>query len=164
MKDRSKEMKRFMVYTVLGYDMNKPDEGKLKKACSERAYLDLSRVIPYLYSASDINEKTPKVKIFAEKKEEFKGEVEKKLLSIKSSSDPQKVIESIYKLANEENYGKILFKTDQEFTIGMAQKWVNMYLKYMWLLEADNITEDKLQMPIDSFIIDARGIGRHYRF
>lgn len=43
----------------------------------------------------------------------------------------------------------------ENFTIGQAQKWVNMTLKYLWLLDAlpDNIDKKDLHVPIDSYII-----------
>lgn len=42
------------------------------------------------------------------------------------------------------------------FTYGNAQKWVNMAMKYLWLLGLlDNTVDcEKLHIPIDSFIID----------
>lgn len=45
---------------------------------------------------------------------------------------------------------------EESFTIGQAQKWVNMTLKYLWLLDAlpKNICEKDLHNPIDSYIIE----------
>lgn len=45
---------------------------------------------------------------------------------------------------------------EESFTIGQAQKWVNMTLKYLWLLDAlpKNICEKDLHIPIDSYIIE----------
>lgn len=43
------------------------------------------------------------------------------------------------------------------FTYGNAQKWVNMTMKYLWMLELlpDNLNVEEVHIPIDSFIIDA---------
>ena len=42
----------------------------------------------------------------------------------------------------------------REFTYGIAQKWVNMTLKYLWILGVlDDEYEDKLEVPIDSYMI-----------
>ena len=43
------------------------------------------------------------------------------------------------------------------FEYGNAQKWVNMTMKYLWMLGIlpKKITENDLHIPIDSFIIDA---------
>ena len=47
----------------------------------------------------------------------------------------------------------------KEFTVGKAQKWINMSLKYIWLYSADSFVEEhikihisKLHMPIDRVI------------
>lgn len=49
---------------------------------------------------------------------------------------------------------KILKK--EKFTIGQAQKWVNMTLKYLWLLNAlpTGVKPEYLHVPIDSYIIE----------
>lgn len=49
---------------------------------------------------------------------------------------------------------KILKK--ENFTIGQAQKWVNMTLKYLWLLDAlpAGVEPEYLHVPIDSYIIE----------
>ena len=41
------------------------------------------------------------------------------------------------------------------FTNGNAQKWLNMSLKYLWLLGAlpNDIKEERLHAPIDSYIL-----------
>lgn len=41
------------------------------------------------------------------------------------------------------------------FTYGNAQKWLNMALKYLWLLGAllNDIKENRLHTPIDSYIL-----------
>lgn len=41
------------------------------------------------------------------------------------------------------------------FTYGNAQKWLNMVLKYLWLLVAlpNDIKEERLHAPIDSYIL-----------
>ena len=43
------------------------------------------------------------------------------------------------------------------FTYGQAQKWVNMTLKYLWLLDMlpNGLSEAELHVPVDSFILEA---------
>lgn len=62
-----------------------------------------------------------------------------------------KLCNDIVKRYSEVNYVQTLF------SYGNAQKWVNMSLKYLWLLGLlpDCIKEDYLHIPIDSYIIDA---------
>lgn len=45
----------------------------------------------------------------------------------------------------------------EKFTFGQAQKWVNMTLKYLWLLDMlpKGISAEDLHVPIDSFILKA---------
>ena len=42
------------------------------------------------------------------------------------------------------------------FTYGNAQKWVNMTMKYLWLLDRlpEGLTAKSLHVPIDSFILE----------
>lgn len=56
----------------------------------------------------------------------------------------------------KERYGEVNHNGKSFFTYGNAQKWVNMTMKYLWLLGLLNNTVDceKLHIPIDSFIID----------
>ncbi len=57
----------------------------------------------------------------------------------------------------EERYGEVNHNGKSFFTYGNAQKWVNMTMKYLWLLGLlDNTVDcERLHIPIDSFIIDA---------
>lgn len=47
----------------------------------------------------------------------------------------------------------------ESFTIGQSQKWLNMTLKYLWLLNIlpDGLNEEYLHIPVDSYIIKAVG-------
>lgn len=56
----------------------------------------------------------------------------------------------------EKRYGEVKHNGISFFTYGNAQKWVNMTMKYLWLLGLlDNTVDcEKLHIPIDSFIID----------
>lgn len=48
---------------------------------------------------------------------------------------------------------------EESFTIGQSQKWLNMTLKYLWLLNIllDGLNEEYLHIPVDSYIIEAVG-------
>ena len=52
---------------------------------------------------------------------------------------------------------KKILKDGFTFTYGQAQKWVNMTLKYLWLLDMlpKDLSEAKLHVPVDSFILEA---------
>lgn len=50
-----------------------------------------------------------------------------------------------------------LLKPDHQFTYGQAQKWVNMSLKYLYVMGFDDMShiERVIHVPVDSLIIDA---------
>lgn len=50
-----------------------------------------------------------------------------------------------------------LILKSNSFTYGLAQKWVNMTLKYLWLLDMlpNGLSEAELHVPVDSFILEA---------
>lgn len=150
-------MYRFLVQSVFGYDISVPNDEGLKKACLGRAYLDLARVIPYKYSTSKINDKGNSLKekedilFFKEKKEAFKTVA--KSIILKNGSFPSFKIKELYQKAETSEFKDSVFSEKYKFTYGMAQKWVNMYEKYMWLFNKNN--HENFDMPIDSYIIDA---------
>ena len=126
----------------------------LIKQVSKTAYKDLQRKIPYSKNSTEINK--PENKELRKMKDDFKKDVED-LLYLKlahynsQGTDITALIKDVSDLGNNK-YAK-LFKTGSRFTIGMAQKWVNMTLKYLWLLGA--IDGENLHAPIDRTIIRA---------
>lgn len=55
---------------------------------------------------------------------------------------------------------KNIFQNDYQFTYGQAQKWINMFLKYMYLVDDRmNSILRYLHIPIDNVILD--GIEKH---
>lgn len=60
-----------------------------------------------------------------------------------------------------EFYKEIRVGDDNFFTYGNAQKWVNMTMKYLWMLGLlpENIKEKDLHIPIDSFIMGVLQAG-----
>lgn len=56
-----------------------------------------------------------------------------------------------------ENYEAVKHQKTGFFTYGNAQKWINMTVKYLWLLGwlPDGVSEKDLHVPVDSYIIDA---------
>ena len=91
--------------------------------------------------------------MFISRKKDFKNEVNKCLGAITVSDSIMDIIQKVYNLANE-TYSD-LFKKDSIFSWGLAQKWVNMTLKYWWLFETCPIPIKELHAPIDRYIIHA---------
>ena len=151
----------FFLYTYFGIkncdDISYED---ICKKCSERAYLDLARTIRFSKSTKDIDEM---------KKEEAKNYIKKKnelIKNIKSSIfESIKVIdENKFNCWHKDTCEKIInsFKNSEllnenfTFTYGQAQKWLNMTLKYVWLLgKLPKNIKNVLHVPVDSYIIEA---------
>lgn len=68
-----------------------------------------------------------------------------------SELNPYYIIENVKKISDGKEFSG-LFK--QTFTFGLAQKWVNMTIKYLWILGVlDDEYEELIEVPIDSFVI-----------
>lgn len=156
----------FLVYSYFGitpeeFQQNKKDIIMAK--CIERAYLDLSRTIEFRQSVSELE----KVKKSAprdywnavQKKQQFIGGIVKTITEEMVHLDPenkedfstwhQKVCDGI--IGTYDNNGPLA----QGLSVGQAQKWLNMSLKYMWLLGLLDDKTDYLHVPVDSFIMEA---------
>lgn len=165
----NKKLLDFLLYSYFGCS-SEDSEQTVKKKCAYRAYLDLARTVKYTYSSK----KLEKTKSDADAKE-FIDVRNDRIKNICSS-----LIESIESYPNHSGdfyawhkreciqiidqmnapYGddKIEFlKGGFTFTYGQAQKWVNMTLKYLWLLDMlpNGLSEAELHVPVDSFILEA---------
>ena len=132
----------------------------LIEAAVNRAYRDMCRTL----NLKDISEA-----IISKLKEEvkviFENENKKQILNnIKNQDDfdawhrglcdkiikKSKKIEK-YKITKESNKKKI------QLTYGQAQKWVNMTIKYLYILEVEGYTFDSvfeyLHIPVDKYIL-----------
>ena len=170
----------FLLYSYFGIKESdlKPQSKKVPYICAKRAYLDLARTVKYRYSSSELKEMKSK-KSSEEDRDEANNFIESKNNLIKN------ICENILSSVKTEK-GEISFENSdfdewhevkceeiinfmnnsidksnteilkEKFTVGQAQKWVNMTLKYLWLLDAlpKNIGEKDLHVPIDSYIIE----------
>ena len=173
----------FLLFSYFGFedgvDGIKNGNDKIPSLCARRAYLDLARTVEYKYSSSALDNMSTKKSPDENKKEaaafktakneminkicekmldpvedkhccdnEFADWHEKKCKEIKGSMN-----QATYK-PNEP--GSFIIK-EKAFTYGQAQKWLNMTLKYMWLLDMlpGDLTKKSLHIPVDSYIIDA---------
>lgn len=173
----------FLLYSYFGIKESdlKPQSKKVPYICAKRAYLDLARTVKYRYSSSELKEMKSK-KSSEEDKDKATNFIESKNNLIKNicenilstvktekgeisfkNSDFDKWHEEKCKEITEKMNGnyetvnnsdeKVLNKS---FTIGQAQKWVNMTLKYLWLLDTlpAGVEPEYLHVPIDSYIIE----------
>jgi len=172
----------FLWYTYFGITKTaalKPEKSaggyrEARKRCIWRAYRDLNRTLGFTYSGSALNKKpTTIMKSYEKSKEDFKFEAESFLqerLSIllgevdsnKDGFDDwhEKTCNELVKKASDwERKGVHLFKKGG-FTYGHAQKWVNMTLKNMLVMNSWGLWSEKLNrfaefmhIPIDNYIL-----------
>lgn len=170
----------FLLYSYFGIkesDLNDQSK-KIPYNCAKRAYLDLARTVKYSYSSSELEEMKSK-KSSEEDKDKANNFIESKNNLIKNIC--KNILPPI-----ETKEGEISFKNSdfddwhkakcreiinfmnnsidksntnilkENFSIGQAQKWVNMTLKYLWLLNAlpTGVKPEYLHVPIDSYIIE----------
>ena len=170
----------FLLYSYFGIkesDLNDQSKKDIPYICAKRAYLDLARTVKYRYSSSELEEMKSK-KSSEEDKDKANNFIDSKNKLIEN------ICENILSLVKTEK-GEISFENSdfdewhevkceeiinsmnnsidksnteilkEKFTVGQAQKWVNMTLKYLWLLDAlpAGVEPEYLHVPIDSYII-----------
>lgn len=154
--------KEFLIYSYFGIspkDLENKD--KIITICAQRAYLDLSRTLrfkdDYKENSKNDNKQAKKEKV--DKRINFKNDISKlieaEVLSLIKSDD--------FDSTHNELCDRIMIESKSEIEGGMkygqAQKWLNMTIKYMWLLgmwESDFEKNIKvIHIPVDSYIIEA---------
>ena len=115
---------------------------EIMKKCAEKAYLDLCRTIKFKTADKNL-------------KAEYKSKVCDRLIikaydvllnAVESSDDKQNAFDSEHKRICEEIIGT--YSEICEFTYGQAQKWLNMTLKYIVLLEENSELKSYLHIPV----------------
>lgn len=159
-----KDANDFLLYSYFGFDIqelnNKDKKDDVMLKCAHKAYLDLNRTLAF-------NDGLPKTqKGINEKRENFTKSVEKMIIAEINAYNYQNdfdkwhemVCDKIKEYADTAKNieGDLLIK-NKKFSYGQAQKWLNMTLKYLWMLGIlnENIEKDKLHVPIDNFILQA---------
>ena len=150
----NKKIMDFLLYNYFGFSSGDLDQTR-KVKCSYRAYLDLARTVKYTYSSTELEKATVGTDAHA-----FIDIRKKRIEDVCS-----KLIESIEIFPNypgdfdtwHDDGRKKFLKDGFTFTYGQAQKWVNMTLKYLWLLDMlpNGLSEAELHVPVDSFILEA---------
>ena len=118
--------------------------------CVEKAYRDFSRTIHYKFSLAVLKSDKEKKNRMDNIKREMLKNVINTIRNSESDTDPGSIIDVVSKMSTKYD----IFEGNG-LTYGQAQKWVNMSLKYMWLLQKCPIKEELLHAPIDRFIIHA---------
>lgn len=173
----------FLLFSYFGFedgvDGIKNGNDKIPYLCARRAYLDLARTVKYKYSSSVLDNMSAKKSRNEDKNEAAAFKTAKNDMIDKMCQKMLYPVEEKHCCDNEfadwhekkckdikDDMNKAIYETnepnnciikDKAFTYGQAQKWLNMTLKYMWLLDMlpEGLTKESLHIPIDSYIIDA---------
>lgn len=170
----NKKLLDFLLYSYFGCE-RKELEQKGNEKCAYRAYLDLNRRVEYHYSSNTLDDMqrrkaSEEDKNIAKKYKEAKKALIKRACGIiLCSVDKYECVDGQFGLWHkakcEEIMGTmntakfqddtLILKSNSSFTYGLAQKWVNMTLKYLWLLDRlpEGLTAKSLHVPIDSFVL-----------
>ena len=163
----NKKLMDFLLYSYFGCS-SEDSEQTVKKKCAYRAYLDLARTVKYTYSSTELKKATVGTDAYAfisVQKDRIKFICSKLIESIEGypnhsggfdtwhESKCAQIIDRMNAPYGDGN--KVFLKA--RFTYGQAQKWVNMTLKYLWLLDMlpNGLSEAELHVPVDSFILEA---------
>ena len=132
----NKNLTNFLLYSYFGLTEDSTKEEKILAAVN-RAYIDTASHVLHIPNGNEA---------FREK---GTGEI------IKAIEEYDKSEQTFSKW--HETICNTL--TDRKFnvTYGIAQKWVNMTMKYLWLLDElpEGVKSEDLHIPIDRYIIDA---------
>lgn len=166
----NQQMVDFLCFSYFGIKPNCNDEEIILK-CIERAYRDLNRTINFTYSQSVLDNKSDKTlskdarEKYIDAKQKFKSDL---IRSIKEAVTnlPETLKENSFRKWHkglcdtivdcnpdvDDSHNVKVLKNNLSY--GQAQKWVNMTLKYMWLM---GLIEDQKQLcvPIDNYILKA---------
>lgn len=121
--------------------------------CANKAYMDLCRTIKFKTDNSNVKTEH-KAKICDMLVNEYNA-LCNAVNACSSENEKQEIFDKEHNRICEE-----IIKTYSEisdFTYGQAQKWLNMMLKYVLLIEGDSTLKSYLHIPVDSYIMQAVG-------
>ena len=165
----NKKLMDFLLYSYFGFSSGDLDQTR-KVKCSYRAYLDLARTVKYTYSSTELEKATVGTDAHAFidiRKKRIEDVCSKLIESIESFPNypddfgtwhDDQCVQIIRQMNTPyDDGGKNFLKDGFTFTYGQAQKWVNMTLKSLWLLDMlpNGFSEAELHVPVDSFILEA---------
>ena len=165
-------------------DLQENKDGVVLDACIEKAYNDLNRTMEYYHSTSEIAKKKNKdgskleseeIDRFNDKKEKFKKQIRKSIKNHIKKYPHYTVNKGVDRCLLKEikcEFDKwhyvlcsdlvmISKQTDRVFqygkhlTYGQAQKWVNMTIKYCYILGIGSFNDALMHVPIDDYILSA---------
>lgn len=165
---RQQAAQKFLLYAYFGIVDNDSDDSDKDRAekCAQRAYLDVNRTIKFDNSLKESSGKQGNINNYIKRQfqekvsKEIVGGIYGKIIPTNGNRDSfdkghhllcWMIIDESAKL--KYNDTKILA---EKLKYGQAQKWLNMTLKYMWLIGLlDDCFIDCLHVPVDRYIMEA---------
>ena len=168
-----KYVRDFYVFSYFGvsFEELKNNREEAIKRCAHRAYRDLNRTLVFYKDPEDSEEKR---KSFCDTIAERISQLTPELITNKEQFDCRHhhLCSAIVSCANSTDILKDIPASNNNpqkkcypFYYGQAQKWVNMTLKYMYLLglwERDfSKIKSKLHVPVDKYILKIAAGGKN---
>ena len=152
-----KQATDFFLYAYFGIIVN-DDYRTIIKKCVKRAYLDMNRTlkvksdVPGFSFQEEFAERMTEIIVSKDSITDIQSECYKLFIDYTEGNDqPQK---GLYAFLGTKEIKDKSKRRGNCFYFGQAQKWINMSLKYLWLLGIINDDETKgLDVPIDSIIM-----------
>ena len=151
--DGEKRKVKFMLLEFLKYAYFNITESDSKddilSKCANKAYMDLCRTIKF--KKSDDSDR-------AKCRTEICNMLVKEYYALKNAVESADDKQTVFDNEHERICDKIrnTYKISK-LTYGQAQKWLNMMLKYIFLIEGDSILKSYLHIPVDRYIMQAVG-------
>ena len=153
-------VEEFFVYGYLGVSKN-DDEKVIITKCVSKAYTDMNRTLLTKKDVSFINNyRNQMVEIIANNFSDvvsMRSKLYKLFFDITLNDEEQEAVSlkgEVNRFLKKKTINDTNKRNDTCFYYGQAQKWINMTLKYLWLLGLVP-DESKLDIPIDSYIMQA---------
>lgn len=166
---RQQAAQKFLLYAYFGI-VDKDNGDTRAKKCAQRAYLDVNRTIEFNESLKESSGRNSYIKRqFQEKVSELivRGIHDK---IIPTNGDRDNFDKEHHLLCWMIIYESVKLKYNdtqilaEKLKYGQAQKWLNMTLKYMWLIGLlDDSFTKYLHVPVDRYIMEAAAGRNRYK-
>ena len=165
--NQNSQMAEFLMFGYFGYTSNEISDMCpccRIRMCANRAYLDLNRTIEFEDGTSEKDKDSFRNACCSILVQRISGIMESRELFSESNEGKQERFDKMHfdickKIECFANEQKIVRKEKgkKRFYYGQAQKWLNMTLKYMELLDLNNTRSirELLHIPIDRYILRA---------
>lgn len=151
----NKQANEFLLYSYFGIvDYDTPET--IIRKCVKRAYLDLNRTLTMKKDKPEQSFMNEYVNLLSNALQTEGTVSDKRDAAYQLFKSQEKEMKDYLKMETLAQNSKK--RNDRCFYYGQAQKWINMSLKYMWLLglvQEDDVNGDYLEAPIDNFIFNA---------